>query len=61
VGARTTEALYAALTTLVAAMIGGDATRYFHHRGYAVRWGEPYQRPGSAASSGPPGAMCSIV
>lgn len=36
VGARTTEALHAALATLVDAITAGDARGYFRHCGYAV-------------------------
>ena len=37
VGARTTEALHAALTTLVDAVTASDAHGYFRHCGYAVQ------------------------
>ena len=37
VGARTTEALHAALTTLVDAITATDAAGYFRHCGYAVQ------------------------
>ena len=37
VGARTTEALNAALTTLVDAITARDAAGYFRHCGYAVQ------------------------
>jgi transposase len=37
VGARTTEALQAALTTLVDAITPSDARGYFRHCGYAVQ------------------------
>ena len=37
VGARTTEALHAALTTLVDRITGSDARSYFHHCGYAAQ------------------------
>jgi transposase len=37
VGARTTEALHAALATLVDAITTSDARGYFRHSGYAVQ------------------------